>query len=140
MHTRPARGSCSSCGLCHGTGQRLKQWHGNQSLAIANPVSALPEILSLPHILSLKMKTGRKHPILRMFSRSKTKQLRKRANASRYQKPWKQRLFLSFIFDFSFAERFSGYPPVLILRKFTRDPRPVSAVKSCRDLNRPWGQ
>nr|DAF29444.1 MAG TPA: hypothetical protein [Caudoviricetes sp.] len=47
---------------------------------------------------------------------------------------------MRFISIFSFADQLLGYPPRLILRKFTRDPRPVSAMKSCRDLTRPWGR
>lgn len=31
-----------------------------------------------------------------------------------------------------------GYPPLLILRKFARDPRPVSSAKSHRDLISPY--
>lgn len=32
-----------------------------------------------------------------------------------------------------------GYPPYRILRKFTRDPVPVSSWNAARDLTGPWG-
>lgn len=31
-----------------------------------------------------------------------------------------------------------GCPPLPILRKFAKDPAPVSRAKGCRDFDRPW--
>ncbi|MCM1232380.1 MAG: hypothetical protein NC489_19840, partial [Ruminococcus flavefaciens] len=32
-----------------------------------------------------------------------------------------------------------GCPPLPILRKFAKDPAPVSRARVCRDFDRPWG-
>ena len=34
--------------------------------------------------------------------------------------------------------RLRGCPPLLFLRKFAKDPAPVSKAKGCRDFDRPW--
>ena len=75
-----------------------------------------------------------------MFYRPKTELFRKRAIASRYQKPWKQWLFLSFISSFPFAAQSPGYPPYQILRFCAFEGAPVFSRPAHRDLTRPWGQ
>ena len=75
-----------------------------------------------------------------MFYRPKRELFRKRAIASRYQKPWKQWLYLSFISSFPFAAQPPGYPPYQILRFCAFEGAPVFSRPAHRDLTRPWGQ